>query len=67
MILAGAALLSYGDEPAQAAARAIREACFDAVTDGVRTADLGGHVGTWAFTDAVIERARARLSAPMPS
>src|SRR5919204_5386727 len=49
MILAGAALLSYGDEPAQAAARAIREACFDAVTDGVRTADLGGHVGTWAF------------------
>ena len=44
MILAGAALLAYADETA-AAARAIRESCLEAVADGVRTADLGGHVG----------------------
>jgi isocitrate/isopropylmalate dehydrogenase len=61
MILAGAALLSYGDERAQAAARAIREACFEAVTAGVRTADLGGHAGTTEFTDAVIDRTRTKL------
>ena len=61
MILAGAALLSYGDERAQAAARAIREACFEAVTAGVRTADLGGHAGTMEFTDTVIDRTRTKL------
>ena len=44
MILAGAALLAHADdEDAQAAGRAIREACLEAVADGVRTADLGGH------------------------
>jgi isocitrate dehydrogenase (NAD+) len=61
MILAGAALLSYGDERSQAAARAIREACFEAVTAGVKTADLGGHAGTSEFTDDVIERTRTKL------
>jgi isocitrate dehydrogenase (NAD+) len=61
MILAGAALLSYGDARAPAAARAIREACFEAVTAGMKTADLGGHTGTTAFTDEVIERIRAKL------
>src|SRR5213596_3036235 len=41
MILAGAALLSHGDgEVAQRAGRAIREACLEAVAQGVRTADL---------------------------
>ena len=43
MILAGAALLSHADdERIQTAGRAIREACLEAVADGVRTADLGG-------------------------
>ena len=42
MILAGAALLSLRGEEAQQAGRAIREACLEAVADGIRTADLGG-------------------------
>ena len=62
MILAGAALLSYVDgEDAQAAARAIREAALEAVADGVRTADLGGHAGTSEYTDEVIRRTRSKL------
>ena len=46
MILAGAALLAHADEAAQNAGRAIREASLEAVAEGVRTADLGGHAGT---------------------
>jgi isocitrate/isopropylmalate dehydrogenase len=61
MILAGAALLGYGDERAQQASRAIREACLEAVADGIRTADLGGHAGTSEFTDEVIRRTRSKL------
>jgi isocitrate/isopropylmalate dehydrogenase len=61
MILAGAALLGYGDEQAQSASRAIREACLEAVADGIRTADLGGHAGTTEFTDEVIRRTRSKL------
>jgi isocitrate/isopropylmalate dehydrogenase len=61
MILAGAALLSYGDAPAQQAGRAIREASLEAVADGVRTADLGGYAGTREFTDEVIRRTRQKL------
>jgi isocitrate/isopropylmalate dehydrogenase len=61
MILAGAALLGYAGERAQAAGRAIREACLEAVAQGVRTADLGGHVGTSEFTDEVIRRTRSKL------
>src|SRR6059058_6164025 len=61
MILAGAALLGYGDERAQQAGRAIREACLEAVADGTRTADLGGHAGTSEFTDEVIRRTRQKL------
>ena len=61
MILAGAALLGYGDERAATASRAIREACLEAVADGVRTADLGGHAGTTEFTDEVIRRTRSKL------
>src|SRR6266436_4002572 len=37
MILAGAALLGYGDVQSQQAGRAIREASLEAVADGVRT------------------------------
>jgi isocitrate dehydrogenase (NAD+) len=62
MILAGAALLSHMEEDeCQVAGRAIREACLEAVADGVRTADLGGHHGTSAFTDEVIRRVRTKL------
>jgi isocitrate dehydrogenase (NAD+) len=62
MILAAAALLSYGDaEEAQDAARAIRESCLEAVADGIRTADLGGQAGTTEFTDEVIRRVRSKL------
>jgi isocitrate dehydrogenase (NAD+) len=61
MILAGAALLGYGDEQAQRAARAIRESCLEAVADGTRTADLAGHAGTSEFTDEVIRRTRSKL------
>ena len=62
MILAGAALLSHAeDEGAQTGGRAIREACLEAVADGLRTADLGGHSGTSAFTDEVIRRTRTKL------
>jgi isocitrate/isopropylmalate dehydrogenase len=62
MILAGAALLSHAeDESCQAAGRAIREACLEAVAEGIRTADLGGHHGTTAFTDEVIRRTRTKL------
>jgi isocitrate dehydrogenase (NAD+) len=61
MILAGAALLGYGDEQAQQAGRAIREACLEAVADGIRTADLGGSAGTREFTDEVIRRTRQKL------
>jgi isocitrate dehydrogenase (NAD+) len=61
MILAGAALLSHGDEATQAAGRAIRESCLEAVHAGNRTSDLGGHLGTSEYTDDVIARVRAKL------
>lgn len=61
MILAGAALLAHGDDAAQQVGRAIREACLEAVSSGVRTAELGGHTGTTEFTDEVIGRVRSKL------
>jgi isocitrate dehydrogenase (NAD+) len=61
MILAGAAVLSYGGDDAQQPARAIREASLEAVADGVRTADLAGHASTSEFTDEVIRRTRSKL------
>jgi isocitrate dehydrogenase (NAD+) len=62
MILAGAALLSHADsERIQTVGRAIREACLEAVAEGIRTADLGGHESTTAFTDEVIRRTRTKL------
>jgi isocitrate dehydrogenase (NAD+) len=61
MILAAASLLLHGDQTMQQAARAIREACLEAVADGQRTADLGGHLGTTDFTDEVIRRVRTKL------
>ncbi len=65
MILAAAALLDHcGDPQAGRAAQAIRGAALGAVGDGIRTADLRGHAGTSEFTEAVIDRARATLTAP---
>jgi isocitrate dehydrogenase (NAD+) len=61
MILAGAALLGYGGERTQQVGRALREACLEAVSQGVRTADLGGHNGTTEFTDEVIRRVKSKL------
>jgi isocitrate dehydrogenase (NAD+) len=61
MILAAGALLAHGDAEAQQAGRAVREACLEAVADGVRTADLGGHASTTEFTDEVIRRVRSKL------
>jgi isocitrate dehydrogenase (NAD+) len=60
MILAAAALLAYlpgGDQ----VSRAIRESCLEAVAEGTRTADLGGHASTSEFTDEVIRRTRRKL------
>src|ERR671913_887299 len=50
MILAAAALLMHGDEREQESARAIRESALEAVAEGERTADLGGHLGTTEYT-----------------
>lgn len=62
MILAGAALLSYFDIPeADRASRAIYEAVFESVFDGVKTADLGGHFPTDEFTDEVIHRVKSKV------
>jgi isocitrate dehydrogenase (NAD+) len=61
MILAGAALLGYGDEEAQLAGRAIREGALEAVADGIRTADLGGPATTTEYTDEVIRRTSQKL------
>jgi isocitrate dehydrogenase (NAD+) len=62
MILAGAVLLSHDEnEKVQAVGRAIREATLEAVAEGIRTADLGGHESTTGFTDEVIRRTRTKL------
>ncbi len=62
MILAASAVLSFaGSDEAGEAARAIRESSLEAVADGVRTADLGGHSSTTEFTDEVIRRVRQKL------
>ncbi|HRE46809.1 MAG TPA: isocitrate/isopropylmalate family dehydrogenase [Aggregatilineales bacterium] len=62
MILAAAALLNHIDDPRAArASRVIYEATLEAVKDGVKTADLGGHATTTEFTDEVIRRVSTRL------
>src|SRR5258706_8161230 len=59
MILAVASLLAYMQgEAAHLASRAIYESALEAVSDGVRTADLGGHASTTEVTDEVIRRGR---------
>jgi isocitrate dehydrogenase (NAD+) len=62
MILAGAALLSYfGTDRADQASRAIYEAAFEAVYQGVATPDMRGQSTTTDFTDEVIRRVAAKL------
>jgi isocitrate dehydrogenase (NAD+) len=62
MILAVAATLNYmPGTRSHSAARAIYEATLEAVSDGLKTADLGGHAGTGEFTDEVVRRVRTKL------
>jgi isocitrate/isopropylmalate dehydrogenase len=62
MILAVASLLGYmKTEPERRASRAVYEAALEAVSDGVRTADLGGQATTTEFTDEVIRRVRTKV------
>lgn len=62
MILAAASVLPYmGGAHAPVVSRAIYEGALEAISDGVRTADLGGFVGTDDFTDEVIKRVRTKL------
>src|SRR5205085_7961034 len=62
MILAGASLLAYmPGENAHRASRAVYEATLEAISSGVRTADLGGHSGTTDFTDEVVKRVQTKL------
>jgi isocitrate/isopropylmalate dehydrogenase len=62
MILAVASLLGYmkGEEEHRAS-RAIYEAALEAVSDGVRTADLGGQASTSGFADEVVRRVRTKI------
>ena len=62
MILALASLLSYmkGEEPRRAS-RAVYEAALEAVSDGVRTADLGGQATTTDFTAEVVRRVKTKV------
>src|SRR5215207_4988775 len=62
MILAGAALLTFfHEEEASRVSRAIYEATFETVLDGVKTAELGGSSGTREFTDEVIRHVKTKL------
>jgi isocitrate/isopropylmalate dehydrogenase len=62
MILASAAVLSHVDDPrAASASRAIYESVLETVRGGVATSDLGGHASTTDFTDATIDKVRAKL------
>jgi isocitrate/isopropylmalate dehydrogenase len=65
MLLACGAVLGYAAERGAAgadrASRAIYESVLEATASGVRTPDLGGHVGTTEFTDDVIARVRTKI------
>jgi len=62
MILAGAALLRFvGTPAADRGSRAIYEASFEAVYEGLATPDLGGQANTSYFTAEVIRRIEAKL------
>ncbi len=62
MILAVGGLLAYAPgEPAHTSSRAIYEGTLEAVSDGVKTADLAGHATTTEFTEEVIRRVRTKI------
>src|SRR5579864_1127891 len=62
MILAVASLLGYvKDDQARRASRTIYEAALETVSDGIRTADLGGQASTTDFTDEVIRRVKTKV------
>ena len=62
MIMAVASLLGYmKGEEARRASRAIYESALEAVSDGVRTADLGGQATTTDFTQEVVRRVRTKI------
>jgi isocitrate/isopropylmalate dehydrogenase len=62
MILAVGSILHYMPGLAcHSAARAVYEATLETVSDGVKTADLGGHATTTEFTDEVVRRVRTKL------
>ena len=62
MLLAVASVLHYMPGRAcHAASRAIYEATLEAVSDGVKTADLGGHASTTDFADEVVRRVRTKV------
>ena len=62
MILAVASLLGYmKGESSHRASRAIYESALEAVSDGVRTADLGGQASTSDFTTEVIRRVKTKV------
>ena len=62
MILAGASILSYIQNPqADKASRAIYDAVYEAVHAGQTTTDLGGRLSTTEFTNDVISRVGAKL------
>ena len=62
MILAGAALLGFMQDPqARQVSRGIYESALEAVAEDVRTADLGGHSSTDEYTAGVIGRLRTKM------
>jgi len=62
MIMGVASLLSYiKSDAARRASRAVYEAALEAVSDGVRTADLGGHASTTEFTAEVVRRVKTKV------
>ncbi|MGO8672388.1 MAG: isocitrate/isopropylmalate family dehydrogenase [Capsulimonadaceae bacterium] len=64
MILAGASLLTFLHTPeATRASRAIYESAFEAINEGIRTLDLGGHSTTSEFTEDVVRRVRNKIEA----
>ena len=61
LIMSAAMMLNHlaesrGDDSCRDAATSIRDAYNKALVDGAKTRDLGGDLGTAAFTDAVIDR-----------
>jgi len=62
MILAVASLLGYMQgEQAHQASRTVYEATLETVSDGIRTADLGGQASTAEFADEVIRRVHTKI------